>query len=298
MTVPALSVSDLTHDYRTVRALESLTFTAPPGRIGLVGANGAGKSTLIKLLLGLLRPTTGELSLLGAPPDARQRVGYMPEASALPLDQTASDFVAYAAELAGLPPRAARRRASETLFLVGLEEERFRYIGDFSTGMRQRVKLAQAIVHDPALVFLDEPTSGLDPDGREAMLDLIRRLGSFGISVVFSTHIIADVERTCEWVVMLDAGRLVRSSPLEKLGSRDMIRLEVWSKPELVAARLEERLGGVTRDRDAILVAGATDDTFSVIQSTLAELGAGIRWLGETHVTLEEAFFLEPEVRP
>lgn len=218
MTEPLIVARGLTHDYGTVLALDDVSIELPHGVIGLVGANGAGKTTFLKILLGLLHPTGGSVDVLGSPVATdpiglRSRIGYMPEDRCLPLDQTAADFVGYAAELAGIPSNEARRRASETLFLVGLHEERFRYIGDFSTGMQQRVKLAQSIVHDPDLVLLDEPASGLDPKGREQMLQLINRFHDFGINVVFSSHILEDIEATCEWVMMLDGGRLIRSAP-------------------------------------------------------------------------------------
>ncbi len=159
-------------------------------------------------------------------------MGYMPEGECLPKDQTAADFVAYAAQLAGIPRREARRRSSETLFLVGLEEERFRFLGDFSTGMQQRVKLAQAIVHDPDLLLLDEPASGLDPAGRAQMLQLIRRLGEFDINVIVSSHVLTDIEETCNWVVMLDAGDLLRNGPLEGFEKRGTVQVEVLTDPE------------------------------------------------------------------
>src|SRR5690606_27723524 len=178
-----------------------------------------------------------------------------PEVGSLPLDQTAADFVAYTEELAGWPPKEAKRRSSETLFLVGLEEERFRFMGDFSTGMRQRVKLAQSIVHDPDLVLLDEPASGLVPAGRYQILRLITRHASFAISAPISPHVLPDIEQTCEWVVMLDAGNLLRSAPLKGFDRETTVVAEVVDHAELVAERLGAR--GVTATVDGLrLVVG------------------------------------------
>ena len=241
-----VEIRGLTHDYGEVIALKDLDLQIPPGITGLVGANGAGKTTMLRLLLGLLHPTAGSMTVLGHDPErepleVRARIGYMPEGDCLPKDQTAADFVAYAAQLAGIPASEARRRASETLFLVGLEEERFRYIGDFSTGMQQRVKLAQSIVHDPDLILLDEPASGLDPEGRGRMLDLIRRLGQFDIDVIVSSHVLTDIEQTCNWVVMLDAGSLLKSGPLGGFDQLGTVLVEVVERPEELAAQLERR---------------------------------------------------------
>ncbi|HYT38890.1 MAG TPA: ABC transporter ATP-binding protein, partial [Acidimicrobiia bacterium] len=174
------------------------------------------------MLLGLARPTEGTVEVCGRPVaddpvGSRARLGYMPEHDCLPLDQSAADVVATLGELSGLPARAARQRASEVLDLVGLDEARFRPVGGFSTGMRQRVKLAQSLVADPELALLDEPTAGLDPTGREEMLVLVGRLSSFGISVLLATHLLDDVARVCDHVVMLDAGRLVVNGPTETL---------------------------------------------------------------------------------
>jgi ABC-2 type transport system ATP-binding protein len=165
-----ISVSDLRFAYGNIVAIDGVTLEIPPGRIGLVGANGAGKTTLLKILLGVLPAGSGQVAVLGHDVatrqlDVRALVGWMPEGNCMPPDQTAADFLGYAAELGGLPVRAARQRASDVLGLVGLHEERFRFIGEFSTGMKQRAKLAQAIVHDPKLVLLDEPTAGLEPGG-------------------------------------------------------------------------------------------------------------------------------------
>ncbi len=220
----------------SIVALHDVSLDVPAGCIGLVGANGAGKTTLLKLLLGILRPGEGAAWALGhsIPAEAlavRSRVGYMPESACLPPDQTAADFVGYAAELAGLSTRAARQRASDVLGLVGLHEERFRHMGGFSTGMKQRAKLAQAIVHDPDLVLLDEPTAGLDPEGREEMLELIGRLDGFGINAVVSSHVLTDIERTCQWVVMLDGGGVLRSGPLTEISATGEVAVEVLDDP-------------------------------------------------------------------
>ncbi len=297
---PLFSTRNLTHSYGDVRALDEVTIEVPPGRIGLVGANGAGKTTLIRNLLGMLQPASGEMEVLGLPVsreslDIRSQVGYMPEGNCLPLDQTAADFVGYAAELAGLPTDAARRRSSEILFLVGLHEERFRYLGDFSTGMFQRVKLAQAIVHDPQVAFLDEPASGLDPEGREHMLELIRRLGDFGISVVFSSHILSDIEETCDWVVMLDGGRVIRSGPIEDLGIADSLTVEVLGNPQPAARWMTER-GATVKVAGAMLdVRTEGLDAFTLVRDALVATNVGVRRLGQSAVTLEEAFIREAE---
>ncbi|MDH3193624.1 MAG: ABC transporter ATP-binding protein [Acidimicrobiia bacterium] len=289
------SVDNLTHNYGEIQALTDVTLAVPDGAIGLVGANGAGKSTLIKILLGLLTPTSGEVEVLGENVrthvrEARARVGYMPEGDCLPVDQSASDFVAYAAELAGVPAKAARRRASESLALVGLGEERFRYLKDFSTGMFQRVKLAQAIVHDPRVVFLDEPTAGLDPEGREQMLELVNRLSDYNISVIFSTHILSDIERTCDWVVLLDNGRVKRNSPLDRLGSHGVVQLELIDDPQSTAEILRSRGLTVTVNGFRMSIPSA-DGVTTMIRDAFAETGTGIRSMTETQVTLEEAFF-------
>lgn len=295
MPEPIVQVTGLTHDYGEVVALRELSLDIPKGVIGLVGANGAGKTTLLRLLLGLLHPTSGTLNVLGHNPqtdplDVRANIGYMPEGQCLPDEQTAADFVSYTAQLAGIPPSEARRRASETLFLVGLEEERFRFIGDFSTGMQQRVKLAQAIVHDPSLVLLDEPASGLDPDGREQMLALIRRLSEFGIDVIVSSHVLGDIEQTCDWVVMLDAGDLLRSGPLGGFDRLGTVIVEVLENADIVAAALEAR--GITSAVDGRkIVVGPGDDAVerAVIEET-ARAESGLVRMIRGSASLEDLF--------
>jgi ABC-2 type transport system ATP-binding protein len=209
-----------------VTALDGLTVEIGEGVIGLVGANGAGKSTLIKILLGLLDPTDGEATVLDldtATDGARIRelVGYMPEHDCLPPDVSATEFVSHMARVSGLPAGAARERTADVLRHVGLYEERYRPIGGYSTGMKQRVKLAQSLVHDPRLLFLDEPTNGLDPAGRDEMLGLIERIGrDFGITVVVASHLLGEIERVAGWLVAIDAGRLLRTAPLTSFTER------------------------------------------------------------------------------
>ncbi len=298
MTDPIITSTGLGHAYGDIVALHHVDLEIPPGRVGLVGANGAGKTTLIKILLGVLHPTVGATTVFGADPQTepivvRARLGYMPEGSCLPLHQTAADFIVYAAELAGIPPRAARQRASDVLTLVGLHEERFRYLGEFSTGMKQRAILAQAIVHDPRLVFLDEPTAGLDPEGRDEMLDLISRLGEFGINVLVSSHVLPDIERTCDWVVMLDGGRVLRAGPLEGLTDTGTVEIELVDDPAPVAAALTARGAVVEVDRQTILFTLREGDAFLLARDVLADTGAGLRRLGPKTTTLEDIFLEE-----
>ena len=290
---PIIECRDLYKRFGNVRALEEVDLAVPPGITGLIGANGAGKTTLIRILLGLIRPTHGQAAVFGTrvasdPAGLRARIGYMPEGSCLPADQTAADFVAYAAELAGIPLVEARRRASETLFLVGLHEERFRYLGDFSTGMQQRVKLAQSIVHDPELVLLDEPASGLDPAGREQMLELIARFREFGMNVLFSSHLLDDIEQTCDWVVMLDDGRLIHSAPLDPPGEADSVSVEVFGDPQPLIAALAERGGGFTVEGAVINVAGAAGDVFALVRDALETSGSSVRRMGTRLSRLED----------
>jgi ABC-2 type transport system ATP-binding protein len=290
-------------------ALAGLTVDVPRGAVGLVGANGAGKTTLFRLMLGLLFPTHGYIEVVGRsvaadPIGIRSRLGYMPEHDCLPTDQSASDFVATFGELAGLPPRAARQRASDVLDLVGLDEARFRPIGGFSTGMRQRTKLAQALVADPELLLLDEPTAGLDPVGREEMLELVERLAGFGISVLFATHLLDDVQRVCDHVVMVDGGRLVLAGPIDQLVERTgLVRVEVGGRPDAVQALTEALAGrGITVRRiDEYVVdvetTGDGDEVYDAVRDLIADLGLRLYSLSSRHRSLDD-LFLQEAARP
>ncbi|MBI4266530.1 MAG: ABC transporter ATP-binding protein [Acidobacteria bacterium] len=204
-------------------ALRDVTAACPGGAVGLLGPNGAGKSTMIKALLGLLPPVQGEMRVLGldvraAPLQIRGRIGYMPESDAHIPGMNAVSFVAYCGELAGLPRADAMQRAHEVLYYVGLGEARYRNVETYSTGMKQRIKLAQALVHDPDLLFLDEPTNGMDPKGRDEMLELVRDIAhNKGLNLILSSHLLPDVEYTCDHVVVLDKGSVAAQGPIAGL---------------------------------------------------------------------------------
>jgi ABC-2 type transport system ATP-binding protein len=204
-------------------ALRDVSASFATGAVGLLGPNGAGKSTLIKALLGFIVPASGRMRVLGtdvadAPLDIRARVGYMPETDGQIPGMNAVSFVAYCGELAGLPRTDAMQRAHEVLFYVGLGEARYRNVETYSTGMKQRIKLAQALVHDPDLLFLDEPTNGMDPKGREEMLELVRDLAhNKGVNLILSSHLLPDVEYTCDHVVVLDKGAVAAAGPINAL---------------------------------------------------------------------------------
>jgi ABC-2 type transport system ATP-binding protein len=303
---PILRTADLTMTYpEGAPALAGLTVEVPPGAVGLVGANGAGKTTLFRLMLGLIHPTGGWLEVAGRPVASdpvgiRSRVGYMPEHDCLPLDQTAADVVSTFGELAGLPARAARQRASDMLDLVGLDEARFRPVGGFSTGMRQRTKLAQALVADPQLVLLDEPTAGLDPVGREEMLGLVGRLAGFGISAVVATHLLDDVQRVCEHVVMIDRGRLVLAGPIDQLmQTTGVMRVEVGGRPAAGQA-LVDALGargmgaGLVDDRTVeVDTSRHGDAVFDAVRDLTADLGLRLYALSTRHRSLDDVFIQE-----
>jgi ABC-2 type transport system ATP-binding protein len=204
-------------------ALRDVTAQFPAGAVGLLGPNGAGKSTMIKALLGFLAPQQGQMKVLDldvkqSPLTIRARVGYMPESDSHIPGMNAVSFVAYCGELAGLPRADAMQRAHEVLYYVGLGEARYRNIDTYSTGMKQRIKLAQALVHDPDLLFLDEPTNGMDPKGRDEMLELVRDIAhNKGMNLILSSHLLPDVEYTCDHVVVMDKGQIATAGPIETL---------------------------------------------------------------------------------
>jgi len=291
----------LTKRYGKITALNALDLELQTGIIGLVGANGAGKSTLIKLLLGLLEPTSGLAEVMGFDvfrqgPELRQFVGYMPEHDCLPKDVSATEFVAHMAQISGLPRAAARDRTAETLRHVGLFEERYREMRGYSTGMKQRVKLAQALVHDPRLMLLDEPTNGLDPQGRDEMLRLIRRIGTeFGIAIILSSHLLSEIERVCDHLVEIEDGRLVRSEPMTVLiAPTGVLTIEVDGDGALLAARLREHGVAVRRSGRLLLVQKEGDTLLDVIRDSIVDLGLGLMRLEQGQRRLEELFQSQP----
>ncbi len=293
-------------------ALDRLTLDIEPGVVGLVGSNGAGKSTLIKILLGLLAASEGRASVLGLDvvrdgSKIRERVGYMPEHECLPPDVSATEFVLHMARMSGLPTAAARERTADTLRHVGLYEERYRPIGGYSTGMKQRVKLAQALVHDPQLVLLDEPTNGLDPVGRDEMLDLIRRVHTdFGISVLVTSHLLGELERTCDHVVVIDGGTLLRSqSTAEFTQATQTMAVEVTDSerhPDGAAAVCAALVGSgvaVTADGRLLLVDVSDESTYDTVRDAVAGLGLGLVRMEQRRHGIVELFRPQtPDAQP
>jgi ABC-2 type transport system ATP-binding protein len=285
-----------------VTALDGLSVEIGEGVIGLVGANGAGKSTLIKILLGLLEPTDGEATVLDLDTRAdgariRELVGYMPEHDCLPPDVSATEFVSHMARVSGLPAGAARERTADVLRHVGLYEERYRPIGGYSTGMKQRVKLAQSLVHDPRLVFLDEPTNGLDPAGRDEMLGLIERIGrDFGIAVIVASHLLGEIERVAGWLIAIDAGRLLRTAPLTSFTERTgQLVVETEDAAEPLAERLVGRgLGAIATGRTLLVeiasAGGGEFDVYDAVRDEAVALGLPLVRIEHRRHQLEDLF--------
>jgi ABC-2 type transport system ATP-binding protein len=246
-----IHLDHLSRWYGKNQALRAVSVELPMGRVGLLGPNGAGKSTLMKILLGLLPPSSGGGQVLDrdvrtAGIELRRAIGYMPEADALVTGVRGADYVALAGELYGMPRKQALRRAHEVLTYLDLGDARYRRVEEYSTGMKQRLKLAQALVHDPPALLLDEPTSGMDPTGRDAMLDLLLRLGrDHGKAILLSTHLLGDIERVCDAVVILHEGRVLCQGPVHELCRRrqDRYRLQIQGNPDSFLDEL--RLEGV-----------------------------------------------------
>jgi ABC-2 type transport system ATP-binding protein len=289
---------DLNVSYGTLKALSGVSGEVLPGATGLLGPNGAGKTTLLKTLLGFLVPDSGQMRAFdldpgAAPLDVRRRIGYMPENDCHVAGMTAAAFVAYAGELSGLPRDEAVSRAHEVLYYVGLGESRYRPVDTYSTGMKQRAKLAQALVHDPDLLLLDEPTNGLDPQGREEMLELIRDVAQKrGISLVLCSHLLRDVERVCERVIVFDRGRVAAAGAIAELTGPRRTAWEVRVKGDLEAfGRALAAEGGEYQPADdglrVLLPEGAGAER--IVRAARAA-GVQVRRLKAAGETLEDVF--------
>jgi ABC-2 type transport system ATP-binding protein len=292
-----IQASGLTKHYGQVKALEKLDLAVEPGIIGLVGANGAGKSTLLKILLGVIPPTSGRALVLGMDvvreaSSIRKVVGYMPEHDCLPPDVSATEFVTHMARISGLPRSAARERTAEVLRHVGLYEERYRQIGGYSTGMKQRVKLAQALVHDPKLLLLDEPTNGLDPAGRDEMLDLIKRTGNeFGISIVVASHLLGEIEQVCSYLLAVDAGHLLSAAPINTFTARTpVLAVEVEEGSDRLAAALVGHGFKARAEGARVLVAMENEALYDAIRDTVADLALPLVRIQQERGRLEDLF--------
>ena len=286
--------------YGKNQALKNVTTTFAKGAVGLLGPNGAGKSTMLKSLLGFVKPDQGKMTVLGldvaeAPLAIRARLGYMPESDAHIPGMNAVSFVAYCGQLAGLPAADAMQRAHEVLYYVGLGEARYRNVETYSTGMKQRIKLAQALVHDPDLLFLDEPTNGMDPKGRDEMLELVRDLGrNKGVSLIVSSHLLPDIEYTCDYVVVMDKGQIATQGPIEELKGPAGRVYELRVKGDLRGfldklANLGMETHSTDEDVMRVFVPAALGNHQAIFKAA-ASFGVQVRHLRPSVPTLEDVF--------
>jgi ABC-2 type transport system ATP-binding protein len=285
--------------YAKTWALRDVSASFPGGAVGLLGPNGAGKSTMLKSLLGFVTPDRGEMRVLGldvrtSPLQIRSRIGYMPESDAHIPGMTAVAFVAYCGELAGLPRSDAMQRAHEVLYYVGLGEARYRNVETYSTGMKQRIKLAQALVHDPDLLFLDEPTNGMDPKGRDEMLELIRDIAhNKGMNLILSSHLLPDVEYTCDHVVVMDKGQVAAHGPIDSLKGHGGRVFELRVKGDLDGFLATLQGAGLechATDEDIMRVFVPDGRDAQYLFRLAADHGVQVRHLRPSVPTLEDVF--------
>jgi len=297
---PVVQLDGVTVIYGKNQALKNVSARFAKGAVGLLGPNGAGKSTMLKALLGFVKPDQGRMTVLDldvakAPLAIRARLGYMPESDAHIPGMNAVTFVAYCGQLAGLPASDAMQRAHEVLYYVGLGEARYRNVETYSTGMKQRIKLAQALVHDPDLLFLDEPTNGMDPKGREEMLELVRDLGhNKGVSLILSSHLLPDVEYTCDHVVVMDKGQVATQGPINELKGPAGRVFELRIKgnlPGFIEALAKEGMDTHATDEDVmrVFVPDALGNHQAIFKAA-ARFGVQVRHLRPSVPTLEDVF--------
>ena len=293
---PLVETAGLTKVFGEVRAVDDLSVSIPEGAIGLVGPNGAGKTTFLRLLLSLIRPTAGNAMVLGRDVEegvpVRERIGYMPEHDCLIPDMTGVGLVTYMGRVSGLDANTAMSRAHDVLQFVGVEEERYRKIAEYSTGMKQKVKLAQSMVHDPRLYIFDEPTTGLDPRGRAEMLDLVRMIArSPGRNVLLSSHLLPDVETICRYVVILDGGHMIAAGEITRLlsGAADRLRIDVRGDRDAFLQRLTEA-GFEAEPSEAGVRVNRRPGVEVAAFAAARSLGAEVRYMGAEIRSLEELF--------
>src|SRR3954447_20671994 len=295
-----VSLDGVTVIYGKNQALKNVTARFARGAVGLLGPNGAGKSTMLKALLGFVKPDKGTMSVLDmnvadSPLAIRARIGYMPENDAHIPGMNAVSFVAYCGQLAGLPVADAMQRAHEVLSYVGLGESRYRNVDTYSTGMKQRIKLAPALAHDPHLLFLDEPTNGMDPKGREEMLELVRDLGhNKGVSLILSSHLLPDVEYTCDHVVVMDKGQIATQGPIDELKGPAGRVYELRIKGDLrgfldLLATQGMQTQATDEDVMRVFVPAEAGDHRAIFKAA-AQLGVQVRHLRPSVPTLEDVF--------
>jgi ABC-2 type transport system ATP-binding protein len=310
---PVVQLDGVSVIYGKNRALKGVTAHFERGAVGLLGPNGAGKSTMLKALLGFIKPTEGRMTVLGLdvaerPLEIRSRIGYMPESDSHIPGMNAVSFVAYCGQLAGLPSVDAMQRAHEVLYYVGLGEARYRNVETYSTGMKQRIKLAQALVHDPDLLFLDEPTNGMDPKGRDEMLELVRDLGhNKNVSLILSSHLLPDVEFTCDSVVVMDKGQIAAQGPIDQLKGPAGRVFELRVKGDLPAFIEVLRAAGMEchstdedvmrvfvpadlAERSAAAIPGGVGSDQRAIFALATRHGVQVRHLRPSVPTLEDVF--------
>jgi ABC-2 type transport system ATP-binding protein len=295
----SIQVNDLYFQYGDIQALQGVDLNLSGGAAGLLGPNGAGKSTLIRILLGFLKPDRGEGRVLGydilkKQALLRRKIGYMPENDCLIPEMDAVTFTAYLGTLSGMPKQEAMKRAHEVLFYVGLEESRYRSLETYSSGMKQRLKLAQALVHDPELLFLDEPTSGLDPQGRVDILELIKDIsGNKNIQVLVSSHILADIESICSYVVILDQGKTAAEGSIQELKRVDysLYEIKILDNEEAFFRRLQAMGCKIEKTEDKVIkVYIPPEKPAQELFRIAAEEGTQIRYFIKSETSLEDLF--------
>jgi ABC-2 type transport system ATP-binding protein len=297
-----IDTRDLIVRFGSIVALNSFSVGVPEGIVGLLGPNGAGKSTFIKAVLGLVNAESGTIMIDGLDPtkettEVRDMVGYMPEHDCLINYLNAVELVSYMGQISGMSPNDAKQRTHEVLDFVGTGEERYRVISSYSTGMKQKVKLAQAIVHDPKILFLDEPTNGMDPQGREEMLELIKKIGASGKTILVSSHILQEVEKVCEHVIIINDGALIKEGPMKTLmeGEKNIFRVKIRGAPEAILGfgkAIEEEFEVISKEDvegQQTMVFRDTGGGISIF-TFAAEKGIQIRDFGPATRTLEDIF--------